>query len=390
MSNLYIDYGYCYIPHDNEEICGDQIVVKNAHDDLLVGVLADGLGSGVKANILANLTATMLTTMIENNMALDESIHTIATTLPVCKVRNLAYSTFTLITILNQSLMELYQYDNPQAIVLRDGILYPYEIQTLSIDGKNILYSKISLELNDTIIIFSDGITHAGVGNIYHFGWNHQAITEFIEKNYFTNLSSRAISTMILNKTMDLYENKPMDDLSVLTLKIKNRFQVNLLVGPPTKKADDSIMLSLFMSKNGRHIVCGGTTANIVSHYLNQPIQLNTDFADSEIPPTAEIEGIDLVTEGVITLAKVLKNAKNYLLDNTKYNEWKYQNDGASQISVYLFEEATDINFYCGCAVNPAHQNVDLPITFSIKMQLVNELSECLKQMGKNIKVSYF
>ena len=79
-----------------------------------------------------------------------------------------------------------------------------------------------------------------------------------------------------------------------------------------------------------------------------------------------------------------------YLEDNEEYSKWSYKQDGASQIARLLFEEATDINFYVGRAVNPAHQNPDLPINFSIKMRLVDELSDALKQMGKRIKVSYF
>ena len=114
------------------------------------------------------------------------------------------------------------------------------------------------------------------------------------------------------------------------------------------------------------------------------------DFEDPEIPPIAEIEGVDLVTEGVITVNKVLTYAKDYLADNAAYTKWSSRHDGASLIARLLFEEATDINFFVGRAINPAHQNPNLPINFSIKMQLVTELSECLQKMGKRIKVSYF
>ena len=119
-------------------------------------------------------------------------------------------------------------------------------------------------------------------------------------------------------------------------------------------------------------------------------MDLSIDYVDLGIPPTAKIEGVDLVTEGVITLAKVLEYANSYLVDNDKYMEWSYQPDGASSISRLLFEEATDINFFVGRAVNPAHQNPNLPINFSIKMNLVEDLSKCLRQMGKKVKISYF
>lgn len=390
MNDLYLDYGTLFVPHIGEELCGDQVVIKEHSDNLSIIVLADGLGSGVKANILATMTATMLSTMVESQMDIEESIHTIAKTLPICQVRKVAYSTFTLLMIRNQNEVEMYQYDNPRAIILHDGQNFEYDVNSIKVDEKLIYHTRITLDENDTIILFSDGVTHAGVGNVLNFGWDRNSICQYIEERYKEDTSSKAISAMILGKTMELYDNKPMDDVTVFTLKIRKRNQVNLLVGPPARKEDDRAMLSLFFAKNGKHIVCGGTTANIVSNYLKSPIQMDLNYTNKDIPPTASIEGVDLVTEGVITIAKVLEYAKGYVSDNSKYPDWKRHKDGASKISQMLFEEATDINFYSGCAVNPAHQNKDLPITFSIKMQLVEELSQCLKKMGKNIKVSYF
>ncbi|HQM96575.1 MAG TPA: serine/threonine-protein phosphatase, partial [Clostridia bacterium] len=187
-----------------------------------------------------------------------------------------------------------------------------------------------------------------------------------------------------------LYGGQPGDDTSVCTIRIRKREPMNLVIGPPSNRADCSKMMSLFFSKEGKHIVCGGTTSKIAADYLDKPLIPNLNYVDPEIPPTANIEGVDLVTEGVITINKVLAYAEDYLKDNESYRVWSYKKDGASQIARLLFEEATDINFYVGKAVNPAHQNPDLPIHFNIKMQLISELAECLKKMGKNIKVSYF
>ncbi|MBQ3498188.1 MAG: serine/threonine-protein phosphatase, partial [Clostridia bacterium] len=149
-------------------------------------------------------------------------------------------------------------------------------------------------------------------------------------------------------------------------------------------------MMSLFFSKQGKHIICGGTTSSIAAKYLRKPLQATLNFEKSDVPPIAKLEGVDLVTEGVITMNKVIEYAKDYLGKNELYEQWNYKRDGASLICQLLFEEATDINFYVGRAINPAHQNPDLPINFSIKMNLVEELSKSLKEMGKRIKVSYF
>ena len=137
------------------------------------------------------------------------------------------------------------------------------------------------------------------------------------------------------------------------------------------------------------NIICGGTTSSIAAKWLNKPLRASLDFT-GDIPPIAYLEGVDLVTEGVITVNRVVEYAKDYIGENKHYEDWSYGKDGASLISRLLFEEATDINFYVGKAINPAHQNPDLPINFNIKMNLVQELSEALKKMGKRIKVSQF
>ena len=165
---------------------------------------------------------------------------------------------------------------------------------------------------------------------------------------------------------------------------------MNILFGPPSNRDDADRMMSLFFSKAGKHIVCGGTTSSIVAKHLGKPVRASLSFERSDVPPIATIEGVDLVTEGVITMNKVIQYAKDYLGENSLYEQWSFKKDGASLISRLLFEEATDINFYVGRAINPAHQNPELPITFNIKMNLVEELSACLKKMGKRIKVSYF
>ncbi|MDD6204618.1 MAG: serine/threonine-protein phosphatase, partial [Firmicutes bacterium] len=187
-----------------------------------------------------------------------------------------------------------------------------------------------------------------------------------------------------------LYGNEPGDDTTVCAIRIRKREPMNLMIGPPVNKDDQPRMMKLFFAKEGKHIVCGGTTSSIVAAYLNKPLCPELNYSDPDIPPTASIEGVDLVTEGVITINRVLQYAKDYLADNASYSHWSCKQDGASRIARLLFEEATDINFFVGRAINPAHQNPELPISFNIKMRLVEELADSLKKMGKRIRVSYF
>lgn len=96
------------------------------------------------------------------------------------------------------------------------------------------------------------------------------------------------------------------------------------------------------------------------------------------------------MTEGVLTMSRVLTNAQDYLDKNELYDSWNLGHDGASLICQMLFQEATDIDFFVGRAMNPAHQNPDLPLNYNIKMTIAKDLAECLKKMGKNIRVNYF
>ena len=390
MNDLCVDIGWKSINHYGEELCGDHIDVVEQGDDSFVVVLADGLGSGVKANILSILTSKIISTMMAAGLPIEECVSTIAATLPVCSVRSVAYSTFTIMHIINNETVEIIQYDNPQVIVLRNNKNYDYPKTEMSIDGKKIYKSTIRLKENDIFIAMSDGCPHAGIGMAYNFGWKREDIIEFMETMSVGGFTAKNLSTMLIDECEKLYGFEPGDDATACIIKIRKREPMNLLFGPPANRDDCDRMMSLFFSKAGKHIICGGTTSSIAAKYLNKPLKPTLNYENSDIPPIAEIDGVDLVTEGVITVNRVLEYARDYLGDNTMYEHWNYKNDGASRICRLLFEEATDINFFVGRAINPAHQNPDLPITFSIKMNLVDELSNCLKQMGKKIKLSYF
>ena len=390
MNDLCADIGWKSINHIGEQLCGDHVEIVEQNEDSTVIVLADGLGSGVKASILSTLTSKIISTMMAAGLPIEECVSTIAATLPVCSVRGVAYSTFTIMHLINNETAEIIQYDNPQVIVLRDNVNYDYPKTEMNIDGKKIYKSVIRLHENDIFIAMSDGCPHAGIGMAYNFGWKREDIIDFMETMSVAGLTAKNLSTLLVDECDKLYGYKPGDDATACIVKIRKREPMNILFGPPSNRDDCDRMMSLFFSKQGKHIICGGTTSSIAAKYLRKPLQATLNFEKSDVPPIAKLEGVDLVTEGVITMNKVIEYAKDYLGKNKLYEQWNYNRDGASLICQLLFEEATDINFYVGRAISPAHQNPDLPINFSIKMNLVEELSKSLKEMGKRIKVSYF
>ncbi|MEG0778477.1 MAG: SpoIIE family protein phosphatase [Oscillospiraceae bacterium] len=390
MNDLCADIGYRSMTKFGEELCGDHIEVVEDDENAITIVLADGLGSGVKANILSTLTAKIISTMMASGLKIEDCVETIAATLPVCSVLGVAYSTFTIIRIHNSEEAEIFQYDNPKVILLRDGAGFEIPTTAMNIQGKTIYSSRIKLCENDIFIAMSDGCVYAGTDPELNRNWERSDIISYMETFCHLGFSAKTLNTVLLDECFQLYGGQPSDDTTACTIRIRRREPMNLVIGPPSNRDDCGKMMSLFFAKEGKHIVCGGTTSAIAAEYLGTDVAATVKRPDPEIPPISIIEGVDLVTEGVITISKVLKYAQDFLEDNESYTKWSYKHDGASMIARLLFEEATDINFYVGRAVNPAHQSPDLPISFNLKMRLIDELSECLKKMGKRIKVSYF
>lgn len=390
MNDLSVDIGYRSINHVNEQLCGDHVDVVEQGPNSRVVVLADGLGSGVKASILSTLTSKIISTMMAEGLSLEECVRTIIATLPVNKDHGVAYSTFTIIHIIENETAEVIQFENPQVIMIRDNKVFEYETIETVIDGNKVLRSVIALEEGDIFVAMSDGCPHANAERTYNMNWKVSDIADFMATISHVGYTAKTLAAILIEECNKLYDGKPLDDATACIVRVIKRQQVNLLFGPPADPDDCDRMMTLFFSKKGKKIICGGTTAKIAADYLGKPITYTTKIVSRDVPPTSEIEGVDLVTEGIVTMDKVLKYAKEYLDRDEGYMQWGFQHDAAAEISRILFEEATDINFMVGKAINPAHRGSSNSISFNVKVNLIGELTKCLESMGKNVKVSLF
>ena len=388
MRNMFLESGQVSVNKEGEDLCGDCLTTI-ADESMITTVLSDGLGSGVKANILATLTSKMLATMLANRLSIEDSVTTVAQTLPVCSVRKLAYSTFTVFPANYVGEAYLAQYDNPPAILLRGGKHVDYPYTRKIVEEKEIWESRLQLQTGDMLILLTDGVTHAGLGKLMPNGWKREEVITHLERIYKPHLSAKNMAAMLVDACRDLYMGHMDDDTTAVVFKITERQAVNLIIGPPQDRSDDEKMLRLFFAKAGKHVVCGGSTAHMVSRYLNEPLKTELDYVDPDIPPIAHIRGVDLVTEGVITINRVLEIAKSYCSAEALSPQWNERKDGATRIARMLLEEATDINFFVGRAINLSHQDPKMNIDFNLKMGLINELKRCLESMGKKVKISY-
>ncbi len=386
MGELSLEYGYTSLNKFGEELCGDR-VEYSVNGDYTTLVLADGLGSGVKANILATLTSKILCTMVSNEISMEDCIETIIQSLPVCKERGIAYSTFSVIHMDTHGEGVLIEFDNPQAIWFHNGKSLNFEREKLNICGKTVYQSSLKMKEGDYVIVMSDGTIHAGVGMILNFGWQRKEIMEHLENNIKPEMSARCVACLLAAACNDLYLNKPGDDTTVAAVRVREKQQVNLMVGPPVNKEKDNFYVSRFMEGEGKKIVCGGTSSQIVARYLNKPLKTSFEFPDKEVPPIGFIDGVDLTTEGVITLRRLLELSEKYVSVKDLTPKFFKKRDGASMLANILFEEATDITFFVGQSVNVAHQS--LPIDITMKMKLIESLTANLKKMGKMVTILY-
>ena len=384
---LCLETGCTSLNHYGEELCGDNVACT-VNGDYTTLVLADGLGSGVKANILSTLTSKILCTMAANEIDIYECVETIIQTLPVCAERGVAYSTFSIIHVNKEGKGELFEFDNPEAIYYHNGKCQNFEREELDVCGKRVYRSELNLEEDDIIVVMSDGTIHAGIGMILNFGWERPQIMEHLDNNIKPGMSARAVACMLAAACNDLYADKPGDDTTVAAVRIRQRLDINIMVGPPVDKEKDDYYIKHFLEGHSKKIVCGGTSSTIVARYLKTELKTSFDFPDKEVPPIGYIKGIDLTTEGVLTLRKLLQLSEKYVSIDDLTPKTFTKQDGASLLADFLFEKATHITFFVGQSVNVAHQG--LPIDTTMKLKLVEKITENLRKMGKIVELNYY
>lgn len=390
---IHIDAWNSSLNKKNEELCGDNVVSK-INDESFIMVLADGLGSGVKANILSTLTSTIISEMIFEGASLSETVETVAKTLPVCQERHVAYSTFSIIQVFYDGHVKLIEYDNPLAIFIRDGMIMKIDRQERIYNEKKIYEASFNVLPNDYITFFSDGIIHAGVGQTLNFGWQHEEVEKFLQQYTSNTDSAKEIVRILLANVNYLYDGKPGDDSTVACIKMLEAKETIVMVGPPSHKEDDNRVVERLLSASGLKICCGGTTSTIVSRYLNKPIETDPliDFT-SDVPPKGYIEGIDLVTEGVLTLQKVNRYLgkcveDNAFLDNLLQSD---QTDGATCLIKVFLLSSTMITFMVGLSDNPAHEAIAYStISLNAKIQLIKDMALKLKKLRKIVNIEMY
>jgi serine/threonine protein phosphatase PrpC len=370
----------------NEELCGDCIEIYKEDGDAII-ILADGLGSGVKANILATLTTKIAMTMLKKNQSIEETIETIMSTLPICKVRGIAYSTFSIIKIDKYFNCTIIEYDNPPVIVIENDELREIVKTRHIYNQKEVKISDFKINEGTYITLVSDGVVHAGIGLELNHGWQWHHIADYLKRQ--KKESVEIYNRELIQGCNTLYDGKPGDDASAVTFTLTKKKVINVMIGPPKDKKLDKKVVKEFNKRQGQKIICGGTTSQITARVLEKEIITTFDYINEKLPPIARIDGFELVTEGLLTLKETLNRLKRFNENNQEKIDSESL-DGATLLLKKLVNEGNTIHFFIGRAINKAFHNQQIPFELSTKYNIIKKIIKELEKLDKEIKMELY
>jgi hypothetical protein len=377
----FIDIGFFQQRKEGEGAPGDVFVSsKTARHDRTVCVLSDGLGSGVKANVLATLTATMAMKFVSADIEMQAASKIIMSTLPICSKRKIAYSTFTIMDINDDGSVKIMEYENPTYLLYREDRAQPVHttsvrIPTEKLGDRDLSFSGFSAVEGDRIVVSSDGITQSGLGTRdYPLGWSEACTQAYIGGliAQTPDISARSLARKVVCKAHENDGGKAKDDISCAVVYFRKPRQLMVMTGPPIHKENDAKMARMVDEYPGTKVVCGGTSANIIARELERAVSVDLSELDPHVPPASRIDGIDLVTEGTLTLSRVAD-----LLDKRLDPDTLKRNAATRLLSLFL--ESDVIQFIVGTKINEAHQDPNLPAELDIRRNLIRRIVDQLK-----------
>lgn len=352
-----------------------------AAEDRLVCVLADGLGSGVKANVLATMTSTMAMKYITSEIDIKKAAEIIMSTLPVCSKRKIGYSTFSIIDVAENRNVKVIEYDNPGYVLIRNGQLNnvdkkSMEINTKNMGRKDLLFSSFQAKENDLMAVFTDGVTQSGLGTKdMPLGWTNKAVSQYVLDicRKTPDISADKLAARLSRKALQNDSWKAKDDISCAVINFRQPRKTLVLTGPPYHKERDKYLAQMADNFEGRKIICGGTTAVIIARELNKKVEIELNSQDLTTPPASNMKGFDLVTEGTITLSKVVE----MLEKGAEFNDPK---PNAAKRVIKLLLDSDIIKIIVGTRINDAHQDPNLPAELDIRRNLIRRLIRLLNE----------
>ncbi|MEM5789551.1 MAG: SpoIIE family protein phosphatase [Syntrophobacteraceae bacterium] len=378
--DFFLDVDHHQFCKHGQYVAGDVFLTQRIKEEnRVIAVLSDGLGSGVKACVLATLTATMSMKYTSNYADVRETAEVIMDTLPVCNVRKISYSTFTIVDINSAGHARVIEHGNPSFVLLR-GTQYVKvpntPIQLKKWREREVTISDFNLNIGDRIVFYSDGITQAGMGlPKFPLGWGRRQAVEHVQKwiGWEKGISSRELARKLAIQARQIDSYEPKDDITTGVVYLRHPRHLLMVTGPPFSDSKDVELASLVRAFNGRRVICGGTTAKIIGRELDEEIEMDLDRLDPEIPPPSKMRGIELITEGTLTLSRVSE-----ILERGQKPE-QLRSNAATQLTSILLDSDV-IHFIVGTRVNEAHQDPNLPLELDIRRNITKKIMTLLEE----------
>lgn len=385
---MFIDVACSQLKKYNQNAYGDYFVSKKYPDEgRLIAVLSDGLGSGIKANILSCMTATMLLKFIEQEVYIRKAAEIIMNSLPVCKVRKISYSTFSAIDCDDEGNVKIVEEGNPDFVWMSGNeVMQPEFTEVVSKEFKSRKMKTYKFKLNreDRLIFCSDGVTQSGLGSPrLKLGLRREGLIEILKVKILKNpeISSSELSKYIVDQAKNIETDRmPKDDVSACVLYFREPRKSLVFTGPPYHQEKDPEYSKIFDKFEGKKAICGGTTANLVSRELSKSVKTEVEISIGNLPACSYMEGVDLITEGILTLTKTME-----YLDSGFGSE---QNAGVKLVKFLLDSDC--INFMVGAKLNQAHYDPNLPIEIEIRKNIIKTMAKILEEKYfKKVSIQY-
>jgi len=393
VGDFFVEVDHAQLSKHNKQVPGDVFLSKKADkENRIVSVLADGLGSGIKANVLATLTTTISVNLTCNSVDIKDTAETIMKTLPECKERKISYSTFTIIDIdLRANQVEIMEFDNPGFMLFRDQKRKSLEKSKIDMNNpigtsQTLYYSQFNIELGDRLIVFSDGVSQAGIGNKnYSLGWPEEEIASTVKERMsrLKDASARELSNFLVEEAHKIDGKEAKDDITSACFYFRSPRRTLLITGPPVDKSDDYKIKRKVEQFGGKKIICGGTTSKIYARLADKEINVNLESINKDIPPDSEIEGLDLVTEGILTMSRAIE-----LLEAGGPDKIDVDDPGYKLYN--MLKDSDYIKFVVGTKINEVHQNPNIPEDLGLRKNVVKKMAELLRDKYlKKVEIEY-
>jgi hypothetical protein len=379
------EIGYFQINHDGEKICGDVFLSRRIpEENRVLCVLSDGMGHGVRANVLATLSATIALNFSIEHKDANALAGLIMKALPVCSERKISYATYTIVDIsIESDNVSILEYDNPQALIIRHNMIYepewtPVKCEQERKDIRIMELKKCSFvpQLGDRIIFCSDGITQSGLGKGMITGWGRNNVMLFARKIIETtsDISAADLAERVVKRALANDLSVPKDDLSCAVVYFRQARKTILCTGPPFNPAKDSEFANILKNFDGKKIISGATTTEIVARELKRTVT-DEERVDFSLPASSKMSGVDIVTEGVLTLSKVIN-----LLNDINLNSNIQFGEGPADRICKLLLDTDEIYLLVGTKINENHHDPSSPVEIEIRKHLIQRLTKVLSE----------